>query len=228
MRWVIKIGGSLLFQRGRFHTRRFREYAAIIRQLLEQGHEFVLVVGGGVLAKKLVDQGVALGADRAAQDRLGIAATWVTAQLMITAIGIRAHSTPIMSEDQLIEVMAGGRLPVVGGLVPGQSTNAVAARVAEITHAPVVVNVTDVDGVYDKDPKRFSSARLLPHVTVTQLSQIISQLSSSPGTYPLFDRRALEIVKRARIEVWFVNGQKPRNLLYALTRQAVGTRVVPG
>jgi len=227
MRWVIKIGGSLLFHRGHFHTSRFIEYANIINELLEQGYEFALVVGGGALAKKLISQGIAVGADKVAQDRLGIVATWVNAQLMIAAIGGQAYHFPIMSEHQLNEVIAAGQVPVIGGLVPGQSTNAVAVRVAEIIQAPIVVNMTDVNGVYDKDPKRFKSAKLLPEVTIDQMNGIISQLSSSPGTHPLFDKRALELVKRACIEVWFVNGQEPRNLLHALIHQVVGTKLLP-
>jgi uridylate kinase len=114
---------------------------------------------------------------------------------------------------------------VLGGLHPGQSTNAVAARVAEMTQAKVLVNATDVDGVYDNDPKESLDARLLSEITLHQLSDIVSLLANEPGAYPLFDKRALNIVKRASIEIWFVNGKTPANILYAVNNGKIGTRV---
>jgi uridylate kinase len=86
MKLVLKIGGSLLFTRSQnFDLNQFKELAQVIHQLRQEKHELVLVVGGGVLAKKLVEKGKRLGANRDTLDQLGIAATWVCAQLMITA-----------------------------------------------------------------------------------------------------------------------------------------------
>jgi uridylate kinase len=146
---------------------------------------------------------------------------------MIAALNGLAYPTPMMTEDQIASHIDGNRILVVGGLKPGQSTNAVAARMAEITQANVLVNVTDVDGVFDKDPKRYTDAKLLAVVSAAKLRQIVSSLPSDPGTYPLFDKRALEIVERARIEVWFVNGQQSQSIVGAVTEKRIGTRLVP-
>ena len=227
MKFVMKIGGSLLFDKNKeLDVNRFLQYAKTIQQIIDKRHDFVIVIGGGALAKKLVEFGSELDADRSEKDWLGIAATWVCAQLMITALKESAHPTPIMTENELIKLLNGEKLLIVGGLEPGQSTNAVAARIAELTKAEVLVNVTDVEGVYDKDPKRFPEAKLLPIITVDQLRQIISSLTSEPGTYPLFDTRALDVVNRASIEVWFVDGRDPKNILRAVSKQEVGTRLI--
>lgn len=229
MKLVLKIGGSLLFdRRNRLYTRRFEQYAQIIREIVVQGHKLVVVVGGGALAKSLIKRGSKLNADREALDRLGIASTWVCAQLMITALGDLAYPTPMFTEEQVLENIEGKRLLVVGGLQPRQSTNAVATRLTEITGSKILVNATDVDGVYDMDPDRFPQAKLFATITVPQLSQIVSSLSDKPGTYPLFDKNALEIVERSGIEVWFVNGSNPENILHAITHRQIGTRLVSG
>jgi uridylate kinase len=226
MKLVLKIGGSLLFTRSQnFDLNQFKELAQVIHQLRQEKHELVLVVGGGVLAKKLVEKGKRLGANRDTLDQLGIAATWVCAQLMITALGYDVYPTPVMTEVQLMNLIETKDLLVLGGLHPGQSTNAVAARVAEMTQAKVLVNATDVDGVYDNDPKESLDARLLSEITLHQLSDIVSLLANEPGAYPLFDKRALNIVKRASIEIWFVNGKTPANILYAVNNGKIGTRV---
>lgn len=229
MKLVIKIGGSLLFDKNQhLNAARFQQYANEVRHVAEQGHTIVLVVGGGALARTLIEQGRLLRAQEDALDQLGIAATWVCAQLMIAALNGLAYPTPIMTEDQIASRIDGKSVLVVGGLRPGQSTNAVAARMAELTQANALVNVTDVDGVYDKDPKRYPGAKLLPVVTVSQLRKIVSSLPNDPGTYPLFDKRALETVKRARIEVWFVNGQQSQSIVNAVTEKRIGTRLLPG
>lgn len=225
---VIKIGGSLLFKPDtRLHINRFKEYAEVIRQLIEKGNKFVIVVGGGVFAKTLVKECTKLGSDREALDRLGIAATWINAQVMISALGELAHHYPIMKLEDLSYWWEQEKLLVVGGLQPGQSTNAVAASIAELKKGTILVNVTNVDGVYDREPKLFSSAKLLPRITFSELRKILAPLSSEPGTYPLFDKRALDIVERSNIEVWFVNGKDPENIMRAVENNEVGTRLIP-
>ncbi|MFX0169338.1 MAG: UMP kinase [Candidatus Hodarchaeota archaeon] len=227
MKLVVKIGGSLLFEEGgKYNPVRFKEYAQVIRKIKSQGDDLALVVGGGSLAKALVETGRILGGDHDALDYLGIAATWVSAQLMITALGKMAYPTPIMNEEQLAALQQDERVLVLGGFQPRQSTNAVAARVAELIHSNLLINVTDVEGVYDRDPKESDQAKLLPLLTVKQLMKIISSLECEPGTYPLFDKQALEIIQRARIEVWFVNGIIPSKIIDVLETKKPGTRLV--
>ncbi|MFX0077828.1 MAG: UMP kinase [Candidatus Hermodarchaeota archaeon] len=228
MKLVIKIGGSLLFDEDeQFDITRYQGFANAIRQIKELGHNIVLVIGGGVLAKSLVKKGKLLGANRDTLDQLGIAATWVCAQLMIATLRDVAYPTPIMSEEQLANLQGDERLLILGGLRPGQSTNAVAAQVAELTNSKILLNVTDVEGVYDSDPKEFTQAKLLSEITIDQLRKIITPLESQPGTYPLFDNTALDIIQRAQIEVWFVNGTTPENIVQAIEKRKIGTRVVP-
>ncbi len=228
MKFVLKIGGSLLFDSDqKLNLDQFKEISQIVHQLKREKHEVVLVIGGGALAKKLIEKGKVLGANRDTLDQLGIAATWVCAQLMIAALEGIAYPTPVMTEKQLTNLYETDKLLVLGGLHPGQSTNAVAARVAELTKAKVLVNVTDVEGVYDRDPKEFTKAKLLPEITIDQLRKIITPLESQPGTYPLFDKPALDIIQRAQIEVWFVNGTTPENIVQALEKEKIGTRIVP-
>lgn len=227
MKLVLKIGGSLLFSKNQeFNIYRFKKFAEVIRKLRNQNHDLVLVVGGGVLAKALVKMGKMLEAEHDALDRLGIAATWVCAQLMITALGDIAYPIPIMTEQQLTSLKETEKLLVLGGLHPGQSTNAVATCAAELTNSTILINATDVEGVYNGDPKRSTKVKLLPELTIEQLQEIVSSLETEPGTYPLFDKCALDIAKRANIEIWFVNGSNPENILLAIKEGKIGTRVL--
>ncbi|MFX1563840.1 MAG: hypothetical protein ACFFDP_11110, partial [Promethearchaeota archaeon] len=68
---VIKIGGSLLFRHGgQLDLKRYKEYAEVIRKIVDQDHKLVIVIGGGTFAKTLVNECKKLGSSREALDRL--------------------------------------------------------------------------------------------------------------------------------------------------------------
>jgi len=114
----------------------------------------------------------------------------------------------------------------MGGLQPGQSTNAVAALAAEITRAELLVNATDVEGVYTEDPKKSPKAKLLRSAHVDKLLDWAMSAEVYAGRYEMLDPLALKIMQRARIPSRFVSLQDPANVIGALKGKDIGTRVV--
>ncbi len=53
----------------------------------------------------------------------------------------------------------------MGGTEPAHSTDAVGSILAEFVGADLLINATSVDGLYDKDPKKYQDAKTLPEVT---------------------------------------------------------------
>jgi uridylate kinase len=123
-----------------------------------------------------------------------------------------------------VELISYGKPFVVGGLQPGQSTNAVSLIVAELMDADVVVNATTVDGVYTKPPTH-PGARKLKVVSYDRLKQILenSEWKQEPGRYELFDSLSLEIAKRSSIPIVIVHGKDPSNVLRAILEGKYGT-----
>ena len=60
------------------------------------------------------------------------------------------------------------------------------------------MNATDVEGVYNKDPKRYPDAKLLREVSVAELRRILEG-EIYAGTYELMDPLALKIIERSKI-----------------------------
>jgi uridylate kinase len=114
----------------------------------------------------------------------------------------------------------------MGGLQPGQSTNAVAALAAEITRAEILVNGTDVDGVYTEDPKKNPKAKLIRSVNVDKLLSWAMGGEVFAGRYELLDPLAIKIMQRAKMPTRFVSLADPGNILAALQGKDIGTRVV--
>jgi len=116
---------------------------------------------------------------------------------------------------------------VMGGLQPGQSTNAVAASAAEAVGARVLVNMLrGVDGVYTPRPG-VPGARRLDRLTYDELWRLLEGAGQEAGGYALFDHVAISIARRSSILVYFVDGLEPEVLERVAAGEAVGSLVGP-
>ncbi len=177
-------------------------YARIIEELGRRV-KLIVVVGGGSVAREYIKYARGKGW----QDVVGIELARVNAQLLISHLGELAYPKVPRSVDEFLEAHAAGRVVVLGGLQPGQSTNAVSLVVAELVGASRVVNATTIDGVYDRDP-RDPAAKKLERVRVDELTKILEGegWKQEPGRYELADRLSLEIAKRSKIPIYIVYG----------------------
>jgi uridylate kinase len=166
-----------------------------------------------------------LGSDESYCDDLGIHFARLNAKLLISALG--SDSYPIVAENtvELRAYHVSDKIIVMGGLQPGQSTNAVAAIAAEIFGADLLVNGTDVDGVYTDDPKLHPDAKKLDEVSIDQLLEIIVKGKSSAGGYKLLDPVAVKIIERSKIPTIILDLKDPRNLIAAVEGNNIGTRI---
>ena len=95
-----------------------------------------------------------IGLDGASSDGFGILITGINARLLIAALGEYAYPRVAESYLQAKEFAITGRIVVMGGVTPGQTTDAVAACLAEETCASMMINMTAIDGIYSADPKK--------------------------------------------------------------------------
>ena len=130
--------------------------------------------------------------------------------------------------SELNHLVGTGKVVVLGGLQPGQSTNAVAALAAEITRADFLVNATDVSGVYTADPKKDPKAKLLRSVSIEKLLNWAFAGDVYAGKYELLDPVALKIMQRAKIPTRFVSLEDPSNITSAFRGRDIGTLVSYG
>lgn len=225
MRIVLKIGHAL-FKGHSIDLEKIRGTADAILRLHNAGHRVVVVVGGGEPSRTFIKAARSLGADHATCDEVGIMVTRINALLLSIAFG-EASSRNIISGFEELERQldtAGGKILVGGGFTPAQSTDAVAALIAERLKADLLIKTTDVDGVYNADPKKNPDAKLLKEVSVRRLRKILGQ-ESTPGGYKLLDQVSLSILERSRIPVVIVNGSDPENIIRAASGEKVGTRI---
>ncbi|MBS7651318.1 MAG: UMP kinase [Candidatus Bathyarchaeia archaeon] len=223
MKLVVKAGGYLF--PSEIDTEDIQRFTAVMRQIRSRGHDIVIVTGGGFKARQYIEAVRRLGGDEAYCDEVGIRFARLNALLLISSLGDDAYPEVPETLQRLRAYHQHGKIVVLGGLQPGQSTNAVAALAAETVGADMLINATDVDGVYLKDPKKDPSAKMLEEVSVKDLMRIILDEKVEAGGYKLFDPIAIKIIERSKIPTWILNGRDPENIIRVVDGGKVGTRV---
>lgn len=217
---VVKISGSLVYPPRIDYISRLVDVA---KKIHGGGCRLAIVTGGGGLARSYINVLRALGTPEALLDEAGIEASRLNASLLAKAFYPLSKPYPQETLGDVLDVFLQGLIPVAGGFQPGQSTNAVAAVIAEALGAEVLLNgLNGVEGIYSEGP---GSGRLLRRVSYSEVEAIVERVSkASAGGYTLWDRVALEVVKRSRLKIVFFDARNPENILKAM-RGEVGSIV---
>ncbi|MFI5448885.1 MAG: UMP kinase [Candidatus Bathyarchaeia archaeon] len=223
MKTVLKVGG-FAFSESRQESL-VQQYVDLLKQLSKE-HQLIVIAGGGAIARIYINAARKMGVPESLCDQLGIIVSRLNARLIADGLGEHAYPEIPLTVSELKHYFASGKIVAMGGLQPGHSTNAVAAIAAETVKAEIFVNATDVDGVYTSDPTKDPTAKRLEEVTVAELTKILSGGAVRAGTYDLMDPVALKVIERSRIPTTIVDGRTPINVLKAIRREKIGTRIL--
>ena len=223
MRIVVAIGGSILVQD--YSHDKYQEYSEILKDLSKK-HEIFVVVGGGRPARDYIELARNLGAGEAKCDDIGIEVTRINAKIMLLALGDAGYQRVPHNFQEALEFSASSKIIVMGGTEPAHSTDAVSAILAEYVQADLLINLTSVDGMYTKDPNKFDDAELVSEITASDLLDFIKDKDVKAGTYEFFDMTAVQMIKRSALETVIANGKEPQNLIKAINKEKIGTRVI--
>jgi len=194
-RVVVKISGRVF---GMDSAKALKDYARLFARVSRYCQP-VVVAGGGTIARHYISHARSSGADESTLDELGIEISRLNAKLLIYALKGRAYSHPPTTLQETRHAVDSGLIVVTGGLHPGQSTNGTAALIAEKIKAEQLINATDVDGVYDRDPNRYRTAKKFRRIEMRSLRGMLVREDSAAGGYDLMDIVALKIIERSRI-----------------------------
>ncbi len=219
---VLKIGGSILYGEHGPKPEIIDLYARIADRVSDRVR-LIIVVGGGKLARDLISIARALELPKSIQDYIGSATARITAFMLARKIKNAQRWIPSSFHEVLRSDPS--KVLVLGGLQPGQSTDAVAALLAETFSAKRLVIASDIDAVYDKDPKLHDGAVRFERVSYRKLFEIVSRLEHEPGAYRLIDSIALRIAARSSIPIVFVNGREEEAVVRAILEGVGGTIV---
>lgn len=202
--------------------------AAEVAEITALKIELGIVIGGGNIFRGLGES--AQGMDRAQADKMGMLATLINALALQDALEAAGQFTRVMSAIDVSQVaepyirrrairhMEKGRLVIFAGGTgnPYFTTDTAAALRAAETGAEVIIKATNVDGVYDADPKKHSGARRFDS---------LSYLDVLKKELKVMDAAAISLCMDNHIPILVLDMNTPGTIKRAIMGEKVGTLV---
>lgn len=205
---VLSLGGSIVVPDA-IDTAFLRRLVAFFKRNSRR-FRFIIVVGGGRTCRQYQKALAAVVlVNHEKLDWMGIYTTRVNARLVQLALGKLAH--PDIVKDPTKRVKFAAPVLVASGYKPGWSTDYDAVLLAKLYRAEQVVNLFDVDYVYEQDPKTHKNAKFFKQLTWAKYFSIIGR-ARTPGAHAPFDSVASKLAERLGLRVLIVNGRNLKNL----------------
>ncbi len=206
------------------NTKVLKDYASFLVKICKICQP-VVVAGGGKIARHYISHARTSGADESTLDELGIEVSRLNAKLLIYALKNKAYPHPPTNLQEVKHAVDSGLIVISGGLHPGQSTNATAALIAEKVHASEFLNTTDVDGIYDSDPRKNKKAKKFKRIELKNLRKLLVHEETIAGGYDLMDIVALKVIERSKIKTRILKSDI-KNIEKAIKGNSVGTEII--
>jgi uridylate kinase len=202
---VVSVGGSLIVP-DEIDTNFLHQFRDLINQEVEKGKSFFIITGGGKTARRyqVAAREVRGDLQREDLDWIGIHSTRLNAHLLRTLFSEHAQARIIKNPTRRVSA----RAPIVigAGWKPGWSTDYCAVLAAKHLGAKKLVNLSNIDYVYTKDPNKFPDAQKIEKTNWKDFRAIIPD-HWDPGLSSPFDPVAAKEAESLGLEVAIINGK---------------------
>lgn len=220
---VISVGGSLIVP-GSVDTAFLKKFRESIEAHVKKGMHFLIITGGGMTARDYQRAAVQAGELSSEDlDWLGIHATRLNGHLLLSLFRKHAHPILITNPGKLMRTKK--PIFIAAGWRPGRSTDYVAVILAKKIGAKKLVNLSNIDYVYDKDPNVYKDAKPIEEITWKEFRKLLPE-KWDPGIHTPFDPIASREADRNDMEVAMINGAKLNEFKkYLSGKKFIGTKI---
>jgi len=202
---IISVGGSIIIPKDGFKIAFLTKFRQLILNEVKKGYKFVFIVGGGATCRYY---------QRAAQavtklsnedlDWLGIHSTIFNANFVKLLFGNLAYEEVVTDPTKKISTTK----PIIigAGWKPGWSTDYVAVSQAKTYRAEEVINLSNIEYVYDKDPKKYKKAKKIEEITWADFRRDIVGYKWQAGKNVPFDPVASSLAEKMKLKVSILDG----------------------
>jgi uridylate kinase len=207
---IVSLGGSLIFPEGGLAINFIKDFKSLVEKEIENGYRFVIITGGGRLARTYIDAANKVTPiNDEEKDWMGIHATRMNAHFIKTVFidyaQPRINKNPRTKEDLWDHFANDEKVMVAAGWRPGWSTDYVATILAERFNAKKLINLSNIEYLFDKDPKEFPDAKKIKEISWQDFREIVGD-EWSPGLNAPFDPIAAKLAQKNEMEVAIIGG----------------------
>ena len=220
---IISVGGSLLVPE-LIDIQFIQNLKLILENQIHKGERFILVTGGGKICRHYQ------AAIRTFYPESPIDADWIGIHvtrlnaMMIQNI-FKGHAHKDLVGDPSIRYDWNTPILMAAGYEPGHSTDYDAVCLANTYGVKKIINLSNIDYVYDSDPRKNKDAKKIENMRWEEFLNVIPK-EWSPGLNSPFDPTASRLAKDSEIEVHMINGEHLERLVDSIEgRDFLGTKI---
>ena len=206
---MISLGGSLIVQ-DKVNYGFLKDFRDVLLKYSRK-YKFVVVCGGGKPARVYMN-----GLERGnvknkfySQSMLGISITRLNARFMTYFFGKDANEGIPHDMKRVKNLLRYNKVVFCGALryAVNQTSDSTGVKLARYFGCDFV-NLTNVKGLYEKDPKRFSSAKFISEISYNDFFKMANAVKFKPGQHFVLDQRAAKIAKDYSVPVFIMGSCK--------------------
>lgn len=224
---VISLGGSVIIPADKKD-----DFLLKFREVIQKNYsrfKFVLVCGGGSIARAYEEVLKKEHKSEKQQNTAGIRATRMNAEFVMQVFGKNEANDKLPKTIKEIKSnLAKNNVVVCGALryAPKQTSDSTAARIASQLKADFL-NITNVSGLYTSDPSKNPEAKLIKKISWAEFAEIAAKIKFSPGQHFVLDQTASKMIKKKRIKTYII-GKKIKEIEKFLAgKKFIGTAIGP-
>lgn len=222
---VISLGGSQIIP-GKVNYHYLKRFKKVLLDLKEK-YKFIVVCGGGSLAREYIKAVSIEGGDLNFQSFAGINATRANARFVSYFFGYDP-SYGIPKKKIILKRYLKERDFVFCGALdykPNQTSDSTAADLAK-DFSSVFINLSNVRGLYDKNPLKYKNAKFIPKIGWEEFDKMAQKIDFKPGQNFVLDQTASKIIMKNKIPTYLL--KEPEEIMNVLSGKKYKGSLIQG
>ena len=207
---VLSLGGSLIIPEN-IEKRFLQEFKKTIIKNTNNC-KFIIVCGGGSIARKYISALREVGISEKLQSLSGISATRMNARFMNYFFNLNPEYGIPHTMRLLRKYIKKQDVVFCGALEykPNQTSDSTATEIAK-KFKTIFINLTDVQGLHDKNPKQYKDAKFIPKISWKNFNKMANKIKFKPGQHFVLDQNAADMIMRNKI-ITYILGKSMNQL----------------
>lgn len=209
---VISLGGSVIVQDS-VNNNEIEDIKKVIEKNKKK-YKFVIVTGGGKPARTYMDAIEKKNIKKRSYytSAMGFSVTRLNAILIQILFENKYNGSLPDSIKEIVNLLKVHDIVICGGLrlEQRQTTDSTAAKLARALHSDLI-NISNVDGLYDKDPNIHKNAKYVPEISHKDFLKIANKIKYHPGQHFILDNTAAKTINKYNIKTFLI-GKDANNL----------------